>query len=532
MKSVIFKNARIYTMNADQPFAAELRIDGSQITAVGQNLDDSQCNVIDLKGKTMLPGFVDAHCHVFENIQLSGGILLDAMMTKQEVDDTIQAFITAHPDQKNYFGIGYPEWIYGPGEVTRQHLDALCPDKPLFLRSNGGHESWCNTKAFEALHITKDTPDPEGGVFDREEDGMPNGHLNEMALAQLFTDGIEWFDLSQLSQNADKVLGRYAAAGVTGIIDCGCFEKSRETLMDMLSQRAKAQTLTQWISNCCATEYADDFPELLSQLKKESQKYCHPFFFNHTLKVVNDGTVETGTAALSSEMTGGDPIGEVYVDLEPLAKACVAAAGMGMDIHLHGIGDEAVHTNLMAAKAVREAGYNHARITNAHSQFVRSADVPLFNRYNVLANTSTIWHYRNVELERQMPILSDRQFRMQAILKTGGRMTLGSDAPFDETGCAPLLGVEMGVTRCLPGHPDLIMAPDSERLSVWQCLEGYTINAARSAHVDDLTGSLEPGKRADLTILDADPFEVPAEEIHDIPVLCTVMNGCATFKQN
>lgn len=216
----------------------------------------------------------------------------------------------AHPDQKNYFGIGYPEWIYGPGEVTRQHLDALCPDKPLFLRSNGGHESWCNTKAFEALHITKDTPDPEGGVFDREEDGMPNGHLNEMALAQLFTDGIEWFDLSQLSQNADKVLGRYAAAGVTGIIDCGCFEKSRETLMDMLSQRAKAQTLTQWISNCCATEYADDFPELLSQLKKESQKYCHPLFFNHTLKVVNDGTVETGTAALSSEMTGGDPIGD------------------------------------------------------------------------------------------------------------------------------------------------------------------------------------------------------------------------------
>jgi predicted amidohydrolase YtcJ len=309
MKSVLLKNARIYTMNIDQPFATEMRIDENKITAVGQYLDDSGCKAIDLKGKTVLPGFIDAHCHIFENIQLSGGILLDAMMTKQDVDDTIRDFIAAHPNQKNYFGIGYPEWIYEPGDVTRQHLDALCPDKPLFLRSNGGHESWCNTKAFEALGITKDTPDPEGGVFDREADGMPNGHLNEMALAQLFTDGIEWFDLSQLSHNADKVLGRYAAAGVTGIIDCGCFEKTRETLMDMLHQWAKVQTLTQWISNCCATEYADDFPELLPQLQRESQKYCHPLFFNHTLKVVNDGTVETGTAALSSEMTGGDPVG-------------------------------------------------------------------------------------------------------------------------------------------------------------------------------------------------------------------------------
>lgn len=179
----------------------------------------------------------------------------------------------------------------------------------------------------------------------------------------------------------------------------------------------------------------------------------------------------------------------------------------------------------------REAGCFDTRITNAHTQITAAEDIPLFAKYNVLANTSSIWFYDAPEVEESIGARRYRhQFELQSILKQGARMTLGSDYPFDEMGQEPLKGIQMGVTRQLFLEKDPpVLQPAGERLSVQQCLEGYTINAAYCMHLEDKTGSLEVGKYADLVVLERDLNEIDPHEIMNVPVLLTMLNGRATF---
>ena len=187
----------------------------------------------------------------------------------------------------------------------------------------------------------------------------------------------------------------------------------------------------------------------------------------------------------------------------------------------------------MAAKKIREAGYCENRITNAHSQLIRQDEIPLFGKYNVLMNSSAIWFYCSPDITQ---ILGegrvDRQYQVVSVMKEGGRVTLGSDMPFDEMGDEPLKGVQMAVTRQLFSDPEAeSLAEDFEKMTVHQALEAYTINAAYGMHWENKTGSLEVGKYADLVVLEQDLNEIDPHQIMHTKVLLTMMGGKATYAQ-
>lgn len=219
------------------------------------------------------------------------------------------------------------------------------------------------------------------------------------------------------------------------------------------------------------------------------------------------------------------------VEGRELQDLFVRVASEGYDIHCHGIGDRAIHEVLMAAKAVREAGYDDVRITNAHTEHIAAEDRPLFGKYNVIANTTGVWHYGNPTMYKIVGDRAAEQFWMRPLIEGGARVSMGSDRPVDEYGYEPLKNIQVAITRQLYGEKDgPVLEPADGGMTLQECLESYTVNAAYQLHMEDKVGSLEPGKYADFVVLGADLFETDPYEIYKVPVAMTMMNGKITYK--
>lgn len=538
--SVVFKNGHIYTMDQEKPYATALAVRGGRIAYVGNNEGarrfEDGADVVDLGGKMVIPGMIDAHCHPILSAVMTSGIILTAEMTKEDVFETVKAYIDEHPDKTRYFGVGYPEWVFDPKTgPSRQELDAICADKPVFLFSNGMHEGWCNTKTLEVLGIDAQTPDPVPGrsYYRRDGAGYPTGSIIETKATQNMLSAYPWYDEEDLDRTYRSVFDMYAKLGVTGFVECGSFEGFEDQGFALIAGYERQGALKQRFCGSLMIEDRERAEYVLDQLDKAHSLYDSDMFRINTMKIVNDGTMESENAAMDEPFLSGNN-GEVTIEGEKLYSLCEKAASRGFDIHIHGIGDRAIHENLCAAKRVREAGYYDTRFTNAHTQMVRPEDIPMFAKYNVLANTSSIWHYDYPEAIPSMgQYRFDHQFPLQSILRCGARMTLGSDFPADEMGCEPLKGIQMGVTRQIYSDPNApIMQPESERLSVEQCLAAYTINAAYGMHMDDRTGSLTEGKYADLVVLERDITDIEPHDIMNVKVLLTMLEGRPTWRDD
>ena len=533
----VFKNGHIYTMNREMPYVSALAVQDNKIVYVGTDAGaqayEAGAKVIDLDGKMMIPGMIDAHCHPMQYPFLTSGILLEVTMDKAEMLEAIAAYVQEHPEKDSYFGIGYPEWVFDEKGPQKADLDAICADKPIFLMSSGIHEAWCNSKTLEMVHVTKETPNvmPGFSFFQRDENGEPSGRVVEMPSEMIILKGIQWFDVNQVEQLYRDYFDECSSLGITGFVECGnldAFEPMTETVIRTLEA---AGEMKQRIDGCVMVESPEALETAVARLQEKHAEFHSDTYDVRTLKIVNDGTVESVSACTYEPFGDGTLVEQPMAYGQKFYDACVTAAKAGFDIHIHGIGDKTIHENLMAAKAVREAGCYDTRIINAHTQLVKPDDIPLFGKYNVLANLSSIWFYSAPDVTR---ILGEdrvnRQYQVISIIKEGGRITLGSDMPADELGHEPLKGIQMAVTRRLyldPESPPL--AEDFEKMTVHEALEAYTINAAYGMHMDDRIGSLEVGKFADLVILEKDIHDVDPEEIMNTKVLLTMMDGKAAY---
>lgn len=535
--TTVFKNGHIYTMNREMPYVSALVVQDEKIAYVGTDEGaaayESGAKVVDLSGKMMIPGMIDAHCHPMQYPFLTSGIMLDVTMDKAGMLEAIAEYIHAHPEKNSYFGIGYPEWVFDENGPQKSDLDAICADKPIFLMSSGIHEAWCNSKTLEMVQITKDTPDvmPGFSFFQRDDRGEPTGRVVEMPSEMLILKGIPWFDVNQVEQLYRDYFDECSALGITGFVDCGnldAFESMTETVLKALEAGGE---MKQRINGCVLVEAPDALNDVVDRLHEKHAQFHSDIYDVRTMKVINDGTVESVSACTYEPFGDGTLVEQPMAYGQRFYDACVAAAKAGFDIHIHGIGDKTVHENLMAAKAVREAGCYETRFINAHTQLVKQEDLPLFGKYNVLANLSSIWFYCAPDVTR---ILGEervnRQYQVVSIMNEGGRITLGSDMPADELGHEPLKGIQMAVTRKLYLEPDAeSLKEDFEKMTVHQALEAYTINAAYGMHMDDRIGSLEVGKYADLVVLEQDLNEIDPETILDTKILLTMMGGKITY---
>lgn len=534
----LYYNGKIYSSTKENTWSEAIAVAQGRVLFVG-SLARAKAYVcentemVDLDGAFLFPGFIDAHAHPIMAAYFLSGCIFNVSMSRQEIITEFEDYMREHPEKDAYFGHGYAEWMFEDETPHKSTLDDICPDKPVVITGSSGHEGWCNSKALEMAGVDKDFSDPVPGFhfFRRDANGEPTGHFMEMGCLSILCDRLKLFDEKTVRRELEKVFHYFSSIGITGIADCGSLPFMEAMGLPIIWDMARKNTLRQRIFGCCFVAKPGDEKNAVAHLMELHKDYDIPDWMEiKTLKIINDGTIESKTASLSKPYEGEKQLIRPMLEGKALQALCMEAARNNFDIYVHAIGDRAVHETVRMAEQIRNKGYWRTRITNAHTEMVLEEDIPRFAQYKITANTTGGWHYGTEDEVETIGQRANQLFPLQSILRAGGKMSLGSDFPVDEQGADPMISLETGVTRQLAGQKDgLILPPESERLSIRQMIEGYTGSAAYQLGMEEKIGRLAPGMYADFTVLGANPFEEELHSIHKIPVVMTVVAGRITY---
>ncbi|MFF8404216.1 amidohydrolase [Streptomyces sp. NPDC015684] len=519
--------------------ATAVAVTGDRITAVGRaevrELAGPRTEVVDLAGRLLLPGFQDAHVHpVPAGLELSQCDLSGAT-TAEDTVAAVRAYADAHPDRKWILGGGWSMEAFAGGIPTKELLDAVVPDRPVYLPNRDHHGAWVNSRALELAGIDRHTPDPADGRIERDASGEPGGTLQEgaMQLVGRLTPAATPADRLAALLHAQRHLH---ALGITAWQDAliGDF-LGMDDPAEAYRTAAREGTLTARVRGALWWDRergAEQIPELVARRDALSQGR----FRAGTVKLMLDGVAENHTAALL------DPYldrcgcatanrGKSFIDPGRLPAFVTELDALGFQCHFHALGDRAVRDALDAVEAARAAnGPSDTRPHLAHLQVVHPDDVPRFARLGATANIQPLWAAHEPQMdELTIPFLGPErtawQYPFAALLRSGARLAAGSDWPVSSPD--PLQGVHVAVNRVEPGGSRPVFLPD-ERLALADALTAYTAGSAYVNHLDD-TGRVAAGALADLVVLDRDPFAGPPEAIAETAVALTYVGGERVF---
>ncbi|MEV5903712.1 amidohydrolase [Streptomyces sp. NPDC052127] len=535
---LVFTGGPVHTVDPARSRATAVAVRGGRITAVGHDevhaLIGPGTEVVDLAGKLLLPGFQDAHVH-----PQGAGLELGLCHLADTVDPAeylrrIRTYADRHPDAEWITGGGWSLEAFPGGAPTAAALDAVVPDRPVFLPNRDHHGAWVNTRALERAGIDARTPDPADGRIERDADGNPTGMLQEGAVhlvGRLVPDPTPGEQLAALLR-AQAVLHSH---GVTAWQDAivGAYANmtdpapSYRTALDRGLLTARVVGALWWDRE----RGAEQIPELVAR----RQELSAGRFRASAVKIMQDGIAENHTAAmLDPYLTGcgcaSDTSGISFVEPGELKNYVTELDGLGFQVHFHALGDRAVREALDAVEAARTAnGTRDTRHHLAHLQVVHPDDVRRFRALSATANLQMLWAAHEPQMdELTLPFLGPergaRQYPFGDLLRAGATLAAGSDWPVSSPD--PLQAIHVAVNRVSPDAPEgTPRFLPGQRLDLGAALAAYTAGSAHVNHLDDLTGSVTVGKAADLVVLDRDPFGGPPEEIAATRVLQTFVAG-------
>jgi predicted amidohydrolase YtcJ len=522
--------------------ASSVAVVGGRIEAIGsagdpriQELIGPATEVIDLRGRALLPGFQDAHVHpAFAGVTMIGCNLMGAA----SLDDAlarIDGYAKQHPEREWIAGSGWRmEWFPG-GTPDRQALDRVTGRRPAYLSNRDGHGAWANTRALELAGLDACTPDPADGRIEREADGEPQGTLHEGA-ATLVGDLVPELTFDERLAGLLFAQQHMHARGITAWQDAivGDYLGSPDPLPVYLAAAASGQ-LTARVEGALWWDRARDGSQLPDILARR-ERGRGPRFRANTVKIMQDGVAENFTAGMLEpyhDPTGCHPHGSglSYVDPVALLGYVTQLDALGFQVHLHAIGDRAVREALNAIEAARTAnGWTDNRHHIAHLQVVHPDDVRRFAELDVTANMQGLWAAHEPQMdELTIPFIGPertaRQYVFGDLVRSGARLAAGSD--WAVSSANPLRAIHVAVNRSLQGATGTEAEPflPGQSLELDEALAAYTIGSAYVNHLDDETGTIEVGKLADVVVLDRDPFGAPKSEIGSTGVLATYVQG-------
>jgi len=528
---LVLINGGIYTVDADRSWAEAAAIRGGVFIAVGSNSEIESVTgpatrIIDLSGKMAVPGFHDAHVHP----TMGGYALLGCSL---ETEDSVQAIldkVTAclqENDDGWLEGHAFDLALFGQDGPNKSLLDAIDTDRPIILWSSDGHNAWANSRALELAEITADTPEPALGVIERDPDGSPSGTLRETA-QELVRASMPALTTKSNVEALSTGIRHLNSLGITSFIDAWVGHEDYESYqaIDRAGKLSARVVTSLTYESGFAKHYGDEFDQVLAGRKAyESGRLSH-----ESVKLFLDGVLEGETAALLEPYVGkhGNR-GELILSPEELAAAVTRFDAMGLQVHMHAIGDRAVRSGLDAIEAARlENGPSDNRHHISHLQMIHVDDIERFSSLDTAANFQALWaEPDDWIMELNLPVLGEERvqgmYPIASVEKAGGRIVGGSD--WNVSSADPLAAIETAVRRQNVLADDGPVLNANERTSLATMLDAYTINAAWLMHHDDIVGSIETGKKADIAILDRMLFEIPTTEISDAKVLLTMIDG-------
>ncbi|CAL9670730.1 N-substituted formamide deformylase [Streptomyces sp. enrichment culture] len=532
---LVFTNGPVLTMDPSRSRATRLAVTDGRITAVGhsevEELVGDHTEVIDLRGRLLLPGFQDAHIHaVMGGLEL-GECDLTGTVDPDEYLRRVRAYADAHPEREWITGGGWSMESFDGGIPTRQALDTVIPDRPVYLLNRDHHGAWVNSRALEIASITADSPDPADGRIERDADGSPVGMLQEGAV------GLVGRHLPPQTP-ADRLTGLLRAQellhslGITAWQDALlCGSDGYPDPSDAYLTAARDGSLTASVVGSLwwhRTAGEQQIPDLMAK----RERLTHGRLRCSTVKIMQDGVAENHTAAMTAPYLDGCGCatansGLSFIDPDALKRYVAALDAEGFQVHFHALGDRAVREALDAVAAARAAnGRRDTRPHLAHLQVVHPDDIGRFRELGATANIQALWAAHEPQMDDlTIPFLGPEraawQYPFGDLLRAGAALAAGSDWPVSSPD--PLAGIHVAVNRVLPDSASKPFLPE-QALDLTTALAAYTAGSAYVNHLDD-TGSLRPGNRADLVVLDRDPFAIPPEAIAETRVHLTYVDG-------
>lgn len=532
---LILTNGAVYTLNPEEPWAEALAIGAGRILAVGSNSDITaryRGEARDLNGAMVLPGFHDAHSH-----PIAGGIqTLQCDLTgAATIAETLQRVTACHrdmprtgaPDDEWLVGGGWNLGLFPDGNPHKRLLDDIVGDRPVYLEGEDGHSGWVNSAALQRAGISADTEDPPLGVIERDAAGEPSGTLRESAQDLVRAELPDITD-EQREQGALKALQLANAFGITSIVAASVDAPGLATWQKL---EADGRLTARIVASIRTAGYGTPASaDLLDPASRGSGSLVRP----HAAKLFLDGVLEGETAALlepylDPQGRGGGRMGMLNVPWEVLRDLVTDLDAQGIQVHMHAIGDRAVRQGLDAVQAARETnGPRDNRHHICHLQLVHPDDYARFGELGVLANFQALWAFPDAYItDINLPAVGEervqRMYPIGAISAAGGTIVGGSD--WSVSSMNPLDAIEVAVTRQDPDGQVAGALNADQAVSLEAILAAYTRNAAYLMHQEHDTGTLEPGKLADLVVLNANLFDVEPTAINETRVLATYLAG-------
>lgn len=511
--TTVFANGPIHTMTGES--AEWVAVDGDRITAVGTGGAPTGERV-DLDGRTLVPGFQDAHIHAQWGGMAMLRCSLHELSSLDEFIPAIKAYADAHPDEEWISGSGFAMHEVPNGIARAEWIDAVVPDRPVYIDSSEGHAGWANSKALELAGITADTPDPDDGTIERDPDGTPNGMLQEGA-AFLVMRLIPKATMDEELTAARLAQEYLNSLGITGFQDAWVSPRLHAVYRSM----AEEGTLTTWVRGSLWWDRErglEQLDELIDRSHGGVGRYSA-----RTIKLMVDGVCENGSAWMREPFLDSGERGTAFIPREILMEVVPRIMAAGIQPHFHAIGDAAIGDSLDAVEAGDPADVAATRPHIAHIQVMHPDDIARFAALDVTANAQTLWACNDGTMkDLTAPRLGAErtawQYPFRAILDSGARMACGSDWSVSTPDVFHQMGV--AVNRRLPGTTDAFMP--EQAITPYESLHGFTVGSAYVMH-RDRSGALREGFEADLAILFDDPLT--SDDLESIEVHETYVSG-------
>jgi predicted amidohydrolase YtcJ len=521
--TLVLLNGRVWTGGDSPRFAQAVAISGDRIVAVGSNEDIAaiadRAERIDLHGRLVTPGFIDSHVHfVSGGVQLSAVQLRDAA-TPAEFARRIGAYAQTKPKGTWITGGDWDHELWTPAALpTRQLIDAVTPEHPVFVSRLDGHMSLANSLALRIAGVTRDTPDPAGGTIVRDANGEPTGILKDTAQG-LVDDHIPSWTVAERIDGARAALAEAARNGVTMVTDMsggdgafGDFHAYQQLARDhALTARINLFMPLGEVERVAGTGVEHNFGDAMLQIGG--------------LKGFADGSLGSSTAWFRENYLDAPNSGLPRPSLTDgtMKKRVEEAANANLQVAIHAIGDRANDEVLKIYESIPHA--NDRRFRIEHAQHLDPALIKRFAADRVIASMQPYhaiddgrWAEKKIGRER-----AKSTYAFRSLLDAGAVLAFGSDwtvAPL-----SPVLGIYAAVTRrTLDGKNPNGWIPE-QKITVAEALRAYTSGGAYAVFRERELGTIAPGMLADLTVLSDDLFAIPPEQIEKVTVAYTIVGG-------
>ena len=528
----LIENVHGYTLTGDrlQPFEG-LLFDRGKVLATGNAAElhkrFSNAQVIDGKGKTLLPGLIDAHGHVlslgFTNTQIA---LFDAGSLAQ-AQDRIRAYAKTNPNRAWLLGGGWNQVTWKLGRFPLQtELDAAVADRPVVLWRIDHHAEWLNTKALAAAGITKETRDPPGGRIERDAQGNPTGVLVDKAMG-LVDKVVSKPGTAEREAALKAALSLLNSVGLTSVSDAG--EPVDSVGRIALYKAFADQGLLTVRLYAMIWETGDDFKELSKN--GPLLGFGDDFLTVRSVKLLADGALGSRGAALMAPYSDQpDQSGLLFMSAPEMEDKIETALKAGYQVNIHAIGDAANHQVLDAFEAAyKKVGGRQLRNRIEHAQVLALADIPRFKELNLIASMQPTHATSDMNMAEDR-IGKERikgAYAWRTFLDQGTRIAGGSDFPVEYPN--PFFGLHAAVTRTdHANRPEGGWHPE-QAMTLMEAFRAFTLDAAYAQHQEKTIGSLEPGKWADFILIDRNLFKMEPTDIWKIKVEQTWVAGKRVF---